>query len=119
MFFFFQAEDGIRDLIVTGVQTCALPILATWGGCASPGGGAPKGKVVVVGGGYGGATAAKYLAVWSGGAVDVTLVEADAAFISCPLSNLVLGGSRELADLTVGYDGLAKRGVTIVRGTAI
>src|SRR5216683_6358555 len=28
-FFFFQAEDGIRDLIVTGVQTCALPI---WGG---------------------------------------------------------------------------------------
>src|SRR2546430_8088808 len=31
-FFFFQAEDGIRDLTVTGVQTCALPI---W--CASPG----------------------------------------------------------------------------------
>src|SRR3982750_4995877 len=30
LFFFFQAEDGIRDLIVTGVQTCALPILATW-----------------------------------------------------------------------------------------
>src|SRR2546421_6102339 len=30
LFFFFQAEDGIRDLIVTGVQTCALPILAVW-----------------------------------------------------------------------------------------
>src|SRR6266496_564382 len=29
-FFFFQAEDGIRDLYVTGVQTCALPILAGW-----------------------------------------------------------------------------------------
>src|SRR2546428_6158285 len=29
-FFFFQAEDGIRDLIVTGVQTCALPIFAPW-----------------------------------------------------------------------------------------
>src|SRR3972149_11604598 len=29
MFFFFQAEDGIRDLTVTGVQTCALPILQT------------------------------------------------------------------------------------------
>src|SRR3989440_6097896 len=28
-FFFFQAEDGIRDLIVTGVQTCALPIYTT------------------------------------------------------------------------------------------
>src|SRR5216683_6480251 len=33
IFFFFQAEDGIRDLIVTGVQTCALPILT--GLCAS------------------------------------------------------------------------------------
>src|SRR2546430_11796985 len=30
MFFFFQAEDGIRDLTVTGVQTCALPIYTTW-----------------------------------------------------------------------------------------
>src|SRR2546430_13530316 len=30
MFFFFQAEDGIRDLTVTGVQTCALPILLLW-----------------------------------------------------------------------------------------
>ena len=97
----------------------AFGAMATWGGCASPGGRDPKGKVVVVGGGYGGATAAKYLAVWSGGAIDVTLIEADAAFISCPLSNLVLGGSRDLADLTVSYDGLAKRGVSIVRGTAI
>src|ERR1700682_5720877 len=97
----------------------AFGAMATLGGCASPGGGSLKGKIVVVGGGYGGATAAKYLALWSGGAADVTLVEADAAFISCPLSNLVLGGSRELADLTVGYDGLAKRGVTLVRGTAI
>src|SRR6266496_5950670 len=33
-FFFFQAEDGIRDLYVTGVQTCALPILASWLGVA-------------------------------------------------------------------------------------
>src|SRR5688572_31978023 len=32
-FFFFQAEDGIRDLTVTGVQTCALPILACAGDC--------------------------------------------------------------------------------------
>src|SRR5438874_9664505 len=33
-FFFFQAEDGIRDLYVTGVQTCALPISKPTGGCA-------------------------------------------------------------------------------------
>jgi len=76
------------------------------------------GRVVVVGGGYGGATAAKYLAMWSGGTVDVVLVEPSAAFVSCPLSNLVLGGSKQLADITVGYDALAKRGVTLIRDTA-
>jgi len=72
----------------------------------------------VIGGGYGGATAAKYLRTWSDGAVDVTLVEANAAFVSCPLSNLVLGGSRRIADITVSYDGLARRGVKIVHDTA-
>ena len=96
----------------------ALGVIATVGGCATTGTAGRLGKVVVVGGGYGGATAAKYLAMWSDGAVDVTLVEADAAFISCPLSNLVLGGSRELPDLTLGYGGLARRGVKIVHDTA-
>ena len=48
-------------------------------------------KVVVVGGGYGGATAARYLALWGAGRIAVTLVEEEAAFVSCPLSNLVLG----------------------------
>ena len=50
--------------------------------------------------------------------VDVTLVEADAAFVSCPMSNLVLGGSKQIADITVSYDGLAKRGVKRRRDTA-
>ena len=94
-------------------------IASTLGGYASTARAAKLGKVVVVGGGYGGATAAKYLALWSGGAVDVTLVEQDAAFVSCPMSNLVLGGSMQLADLTVGYDGLARRGITVVRDTAM
>ena len=84
--------------------------------CASIAGKMKAGKVVVVGAGYGGATAAKYLAVWSGGAIDVTLVEANAALISCPLSNLVLGGSKQLSDVTIAYDGLPKHGVKVVRG---
>jgi NADPH-dependent 2,4-dienoyl-CoA reductase/sulfur reductase-like enzyme len=87
-------------------------------GCATVGGG-PGGKVVVVGGGYGGATAAKYLRMWSGGSVDVTLIETRESFISCPLSNLVLGGSKTIADVTMSYDTLAKRwGVNVVRDTA-
>lgn len=76
-------------------------------------------RVVVIGGGYGGATAAKYLKLWGGDTVDVTLVERDAAFVSCPLSNLVLGGSRAMADITVGYERLARRDVHVVRDSAI
>ena len=73
----------------------------------------------MVGGGYGGATAAKYLRLLSGYAIDVTLVEPQAAFVSCPLSNLVVGGSRTMADITRPYTALAARhGVTIVRDTA-
>lgn len=76
-------------------------------------------RVVVVGGGYGGATAAKYVRVFSGGRVDVTLVEPNAAFVSCPLSNLVLSGDRDLASLTVPYDALVERhGVRWVRDRA-
>ncbi|MCA0326877.1 MAG: NAD(P)/FAD-dependent oxidoreductase, partial [Proteobacteria bacterium] len=80
------------------------------------------GHVVVVGGGYGGATAAKYIRMWSEGRINVTLVEPNEAFISCPISNLVLGGSKQMADITTPYDNLAKRhGVKIVkdRATAI
>lgn len=77
------------------------------------------GRVVVVGAGYGGATAAKYLRTWSDGAIDVTLVEPNEAFISCPISNLVLGGSRTMADITVSYAGLDKYGVKRLRDTAV
>jgi NADPH-dependent 2,4-dienoyl-CoA reductase/sulfur reductase-like enzyme len=75
-------------------------------------------RVVVIGGGYGGATAARYLAMWSSGGIDVTLVEREQEFVSCPLSNLVLGGSATLGDLTRPYAGLAQRGVKLVRDEA-
>lgn len=74
------------------------------------------GHVVVVGGGYGGATAAKYLRLWSDGAVEVTLVERNPSFVSCPMSNLVIGGLKEMSDITVSYDNLAKvHGVKVVQ----
>jgi len=83
-------------------------------GCAAP---LPsRARVLVVGGGYGGATAAKYVRLFSERTIDVVLVEPNEVFISCPLSNLVLGGSRTLADLTVPYTALERRhGVRIVR----
>ena len=97
----------------------ALAGAAALPGCATTAGDGTAGKVVVVGGGYGGATAAKYLRMWSGGAVGVTLIESRDSFVSCPLSNLVIGGSKRLADITVPYDQLARRwGVDVVHDTA-
>jgi NADPH-dependent 2,4-dienoyl-CoA reductase/sulfur reductase-like enzyme len=104
-----------RDLLKLGAAGAAVTSLA---GCATIDA-QPLGRVVVVGGGYGGATAAKYLRIWSEGRIDVTLVEPAESFVSCPMSNLVLGGSRKLAEITVPYSGLAKYGVRMVRDSAV
>jgi sulfite dehydrogenase len=84
-------------------------------GCSSTPTGPSIGRVVVVGGGFGGATAARYLRLW-GGNVDVTLVERNAGFVSCPMSNLVVGGYRQLADITLGHEGLRAQGVKVLQG---
>ncbi len=76
-----------------------------------------KGRVVVIGGGMAGATVAKYLRMWGGTGVDVTLIERDTAYTSSIMSNLVLNGSRTIASLQYGYSSLASRyGVKVVRG---
>lgn len=74
-------------------------------------------RVVVVGGGFAGATVAKYLRLWSGGSVAVTLVDANLAHTSCILSNLVLNGSLDLRNITFDYAALGNRyGVDFVQG---
>jgi NADPH-dependent 2,4-dienoyl-CoA reductase/sulfur reductase-like enzyme len=75
-----------------------------------------KAEIIVVGGGYGGATAAKYLRLFSNYTVKVTLIEPNAEFISCPMSNLVVGGSRQISELTSAYSNLSKRhGVKLIK----
>jgi len=70
---------------------------------------------VVIGGGYGGATAAKYVRMLSNYKISVVLVEPNNTFISCPMSNLVLGGSKTMAQITTPYGALSsKHGVTLV-----
>jgi sulfide dehydrogenase [flavocytochrome c] flavoprotein chain len=83
-------------------------------GCATTPAAPAKARVVVVGGGYGGATAAKYLRLWDP-SIDVVMVEREAQFVSCPISNLVLGGFARMDDITRGYDGLRRHGVQVVR----
>jgi sulfide dehydrogenase [flavocytochrome c] flavoprotein subunit len=87
-------------------------------GCATTGGAGSAGRVVVIGGGYGGATAAKYAKMWAPD-VDVTVVERGTEFVSCPISNLVIGGNAQIKDITMGYDGLRGRGVRLVRDEAV
>jgi len=63
-------------------------------------------RVVVIGGGFAGATAAKYLKMWSP-ELDVVMVEQNSRFVSCPQSNMVLSGSRTLQQLTHDYQSLS------------
>ena len=100
-----------RHFLQTGSALGAMGLMS---GCATVGGKGPK--VVVIGGGYAGATAAKYIRMWSDYGIQVTLVEPNPSFISCPISNLVIGGSKTLADITTPYDNLVKRhGVQMVQ----
>ena len=105
-----------RDFLKAGAAAGAMASLY---GCAG-GGGKASGHVVVVGGGYGGATVAKYLRMWSEGSVQVTLIERNPAFISCPISNLVIGGTKTMEDITVSYDGLKNKwGVRLIQDEVV
>lgn len=100
-----------RDFLKLLAATAALY------GCST--GVRARGHVVVIGGGFGGATAAKYLRMWSNGSLDVTLIERNTDFISCPISNLVVAGEKQLSDITTSYEGLRKWGVRVVQDEVV
>nr|WP_023598441.1 NAD(P)/FAD-dependent oxidoreductase [Pandoraea pnomenusa] len=93
---FLRSTLAVASYLGTGAATAATIV-------------SRNAHVVVVGGGFGGATAAKYLRVLSKHTLRVTLIEPRESFVSLPLSNLAVGGSREIADLTVPYDALTSR----------
>ena len=96
----------------TGVGVLAVAGVA---GCASTSGevDARSGRrVVVVGGGWGGATAARYVRA-ADPSIEVVLLEPNRKFVSCPFSNLVLSGVRGIGSLTFDYDGLREAGVKV------
>ncbi|MEW6513337.1 MAG: FAD/NAD(P)-binding oxidoreductase [Pseudomonadota bacterium] len=97
-----------RTRTTTSTRTSSLPVTGI------------KGRVVVIGGGMGGATVAKYLRFWGGTGVDVTLIERESAYASNIMSNLVLNGSRTMSSLQYGYGNLSSRyGVKIVKGDVV
>ena len=70
--------------------------------------GRPKAKVVIIGGGYGGATCAKYIKRMAPG-IDVTLVELNKKYVTCPFSNTVIGGLKNIDEISHGYDTLKQK----------
>jgi sulfide dehydrogenase [flavocytochrome c] flavoprotein chain len=104
-----------RRLLGGGAALAGAATLGLAGCATGPSSGPPIGRVVVVGGGFGGSTAARYLKMW-GGNIDVTLVERNTSFVSCPISNYVLGGHAGMDRITRGYDGLKALGVKLVQG---
>ena len=91
--------------VLAGTTVLAMPSLAFG---ARP-------RVAVIGGGAGGATAAKYIAKDSNGTIDVTLIEASKRYYTCFYSNLYLGGFRSYASIGHNYYGLSvNRGVNVV-----
>lgn len=79
---------------------------------------AANAKVVVVGGGFGGATAARYLKSMNPG-IEVTLVEPSKQFMTCPFSNTVIGGLNKMSYITQSYGGLTGAGVKLVHDWAV
>jgi NADPH-dependent 2,4-dienoyl-CoA reductase/sulfur reductase-like enzyme len=77
-----------------------------------------KPRVVVIGGGAGGATAARYIAKDSKGAIDVTLIEPTRQYYTCFFSNLYLGGFKEMDELGHSYGAMAAGGVNVVHDWA-
>ena len=78
-----------------------------------------KPRVVVVGGGAGGATAARYIAKDSKGAIDVVLIEPSRMYYTCFFSNLYLGGIKTIDDLGHSYGTIAAEGVNVVHDWAV
>jgi len=104
-----------RDFLKVSAAAALAGMLPRFTGAS----GHAKRRVVVIGGGFAGATVAKYLRLWSPSAVEVVVVEPSPVFVSCPMSNLVLGGSQQLADVTFGYGALQHHGMQWVQDAVI
>ncbi len=100
-------------VLISGIAGTALGVF----GGAGRAFGASR-QVVVVGGGFGGATTAKYLKKLDP-SISVTLVEPKAAYVTCPFSNWVLGGLKTMSEITVTYSHLsAGYGITVIAESA-
>ena len=108
-----------RDFIRSAGAGATFGMAALTGCSSAPVAKKSAARVVVIGAGYAGATAAKYVRMWAPD-IDVTMIDPSELFISCPISNLVLYGSKTLADISASYGALrSKYGIKFVRDSAV
>lgn len=108
---------GFSAVSAAGIAAGA-PVIREFAAAQVPSADAAVSGVVVVGGGMAGVSVAKYIRLWSGKTIPVTLIESTPDYTSNIMSNLVLNGSRSLSSLRYSYSKLASNyGVTVVRGT--
>ena len=107
----YSRRDFIKLVGVAGAtSTVGWPLIAS---------GKKGGRVVIIGGGFGGASCAKYLRKLDG-SLKVTLVEREAKFVTCPFSNAVLGGLYKMDFISHSYDALrSKWGVKVIQDSAV
>lgn len=107
-----QTKLTRRQALQLAAAGIAVPGIMATTGCSSFGR-KGSGEIVVVGGGFGGAAAAKYLKRYDPN-LNVTLIEPNKTYVTCPGSNWVIGGFTEMHEITQTYDGLKKLGVKVV-----
>ncbi|WP_019894741.1 NAD(P)/FAD-dependent oxidoreductase [Hydrogenovibrio halophilus] len=101
-----------RELLKLIAAGAAVPSAMLASGC-SDSGSKKAGHIVVIGGGFGGSSAAKYLKRYNPD-LAVTLIEPKKSYITCPGSNWVIGGEAEMTTITHSYDAARKNGVDVV-----
>ena len=108
-----------REFLRASGTGVGLGLLSAGGlaGCATAVGSKTGRRVVVIGGGWGGATAAKYVRL-ADPSIEVVLLEPNTEFVSCPFSNLVLSGVRSIESITFDYSGLRRHGVKVLHQEA-
>lgn len=102
-----------RQILRLAAASLALPLTEHRALSAPKAVGRARPRIVIVGGGVGGATLARALQKDAGGTIDVTLVEPQKSYTTPFFSNLAIGGYRTFPSLTYGYDRLAREGVTL------
>ena len=108
-----RLRNSRRDLLKLAGGAAVAGLFAKRAGARARGG-----RVVVVGAGFGGATCARYLRRLAP-ELDVTLVERAKRFVTCPFSNTVIAGLQDLDSVTHGFEGLRRRGVTVLEGEVV